>query len=214
MKKVYIGIVLLFALLIIIIINLNNSFTYGYQYEMDNTMLFYKDDEVELEKDIKKYLSNIDDILVPNAIFEDSNVLIENYKFLTYFALDYILEHYEYYNDKIIILDSFDYITKEGINEKTDKYIDLEELYKITNKFFNISYYQVVNDDINIINNKISLINYTDRYFKLEIEDIDIEVNNNLIIANVIYTNNNKYKYIFTNNNNILTINNIEVIYE
>lgn len=185
--------------------------TYAYEYTTDNTNLIYKENEEELEEDIKIYLNKIDNILIPNTVYTNSNILIENYEFLTYFAIDYILSNYEVYKDKITTLENFSYTTKYGEDVIINEYIKVEEIYKITKKYFNIDYYYITNKDVAIINDYISLTNYNDNIFKLEINDVEIIENIDKIKVEVNYENNTNYIYTFINTNNNLTIENIEV---
>ena len=185
--------------------------TYAYEYTTDNTNLIYKENEEELEEDIKIYLNKIDNILIPNTVYTNSNILIENYEFLTYFAIDYILSNYEVYKDKITTLENFSYTTKYGEDVIINEYIKVEEIYKITKKYFNIDYYYITNKDVAIINDYISLTNYNDNIFKLEINDVEIIENIDNVKVEVNYENNTNYIYTFINTNNNLTIENIEV---
>jgi len=185
--------------------------TYAYEYTTDITNLIKKENEEELEEDIKIYLNKIDNILIPNTVYTNSNILIENYEFLTYFAIDYILSNYEVYKDKITTLENFSYTTKYGEDVIINEYIKVEEIYKITKKYFNIDYYYITNKDVAIINDYISLTNYNDNIFKLEINDVEIIENIDKIKVEVNYENNTNYIYTFINTNNNLTIENIEV---
>lgn len=186
--------------------------TYAYQYKFNNYTLFYKDNKDELEKNIKKYIDDIDDLLIANSSYELSDNLSENYMFLVNFAIDYIIDNYENYKKKIIKLDKYRYIDRE-LNEKVvDDYVDIEEIYNITFKYFGVKDFQIINDNVNIIDNYISLTDYTEKRFKLKISSISISYDNNKVLANVLYDNNYKYLYIFNNYNNVLKISNVEVI--
>lgn len=59
----------------ILILIINNSYAYQYDDLIHNYTLFYKEDKEELTSDIKEYISQIDDILIPNSNFELSNTL-------------------------------------------------------------------------------------------------------------------------------------------
>ena len=54
---------LFFIGVIILLCNVFNN-SYAYSYDIDNSILFYKDNYFELESDIKKYISNIDDYII------------------------------------------------------------------------------------------------------------------------------------------------------
>lgn len=200
------------SIIIICLIYFVTDNTYAYQYNVDNYTLFYKDNKDELESDIKKYIDDIDDLLIANSSYELSDNLSENYIFLVNFAMDYIINNYEVYKEKIIKLDKYKYIDRD-LNEKiVDDYIDIEEIYNITFKYFGIKNFQIINDNVNIIDNYISLTDYTERRFKLKISSISISYDNNKVLANVLYDNDCKYLYTFNNYNNVLKINNIEVL--
>jgi len=210
MKKRILLIILILVTSYIIINLLNN--TYAYSYEIDKTNLFYKDNTKELEKDIEKYISKIDDYIIPNTIFETSNYLDENYDFLIYFATDYILNNYENYIDNIITSNNYEYLNKEMLIKNKYKYIDKNIIYNITDKYFGKKDFYTTNNDINNNQKYISLIDYTDKIFDLNINDVKIINDNNEINAIITYENNIKYKYIFKNTEGILKIKNIEVL--
>ena len=67
-------------------------------------------------------------------------------------------------------------------------------------------------DNINIIDNKISLIDYENSYFELPINEVVVEKSNETVTAKVYYDNNSCHLYTFENINNVLKIKNIEVL--
>lgn len=200
------------SIIIICLIYFVTDNTYAYQYNVDNYTLFYKDNKDELESDIKKYIDDIDDLLIANSSYELSDNLSENYIFLVNFAMDYIINNYEVYKEKIIKLDKYEYVDRDLNKKIVDDYIDIEEIYNITFKYFGIKNFQIINDNVNIIDNYISLTDYTERRFKLKISFISISYDNNKVLVNVLYDNDCKYLYTFNNYNNVLKINNIEVL--
>ena len=211
-KYIYLLGCCILSIIIICLIYFVTDNTYAYQYNVDNYTLFYKNNKDELESDIKKYIDDIDDLLIANSSYELSDNLSENYIFLVNFAMDYIINNYEVYKEKIIKLDKYEYVDRD-LNEKiVDDYIDIEEIYNITFKYFGIKNFQIINDNVNIIDNYISLTDYTERRFKLKISSISISYDNNKVLANVLYDNDCKYLYTFNNYNNVLKINNIEVL--
>lgn len=190
--------------------NLNK--TLATTYTMKNATLFYEEDEIKLAENIKLYLEDIDDLLIPNTSFNYSEILTDNYDFLIHFATDYILKYQEIYNNQIITLDSHKYMTKDGYQEITDKYINLEEIYKVTDKYFGITNFEIINTDTKLIDNKISLIDYEKTYFNLSINQVVVDIRPTMIKAIVYYENNSCHLYTFENINNILKIKNIEVL--
>ncbi len=197
---------------ILIIVNLALNDTFAYQYDVSKYTLFYKEDKNVLENDIRKYIDDIDDLLFVNSSYEFSDILSENYLFLVHFAMDYIINHYELYESKIVKLDKFKYMNRE-LNEKvTNDYIDIEEVYDITFKYFGERDFNIINNNVNIIDGYISLVDYTEKNFNLKISDITVRLDNDKVLVYVSYENDCKYLYTFGNYNNVLKINNIEVL--
>lgn len=213
MSKKNIIIIFIVSCICITCIAVISNKTYAYQYKIkDNYTLFYKTNTEELKSDIIKYIGSIDDYLIPNSNFELSDTLKENYTFLVNFAIDYIINNNEKYQDKIVQKESYEYIDRNLNLKNTKDYIEIEEIYKITEKYFGIRDFQILNNDIKIIDNYISLTDYTDMVFELKILKIDIIIKNNQVLATITYENNNEYLYIFDNEKNLLKINNIEVL--
>lgn len=213
MSKKNIIIIFIVSCICITCIAVISNKTYAYQYKIkDNYTLFYKTNTEELKSDIIKYIGSIDDYLIPNSNFELSDTLKENYTFLVNFAIDYIINNNEKYQDKIVQKESYEYIDRNLNLKNTKDYIEIEEIYKITEKYFGIRDFQILNNDIKIIDNYISLTDYTDMVFELKILKIDINIKNNQVLATITYENNNEYLYIFDNEKNLLKINNIGVL--
>ena len=208
MERKKIAVIIIIISLIIVYIA-NSSF--AYEYQTTNYTLFYKEDMSELKEDIKTYINDIDNYLIPNSSYLHSDILTENYDFMTNFAIDYIINNREIYADKIIDSVVFTYVDSSNEKHETSKYIDIEEIYKITDKYFGISDYYIINNNVNIIDNYVSLSDYTDRLFLANIKDISIDKVNNMITAEVNYDNGDNYKYTFRIINNVLKIYNIEV---
>ena len=201
--------VIIIIISLIIIYIANNSF--AYEYQTTNYTLFYKENGEELKENIKTYIGDIDDYLIPNSSYLHSDILTENYDFITNFAIDYIISNREIYTDKIIDSVVFTYKDSDNQTHETSKYIDISEIYKITDKYFGISDYYIINNNVNIIDNYVSLSDYTDRLFRAKIKDLSIDKINNMIVAEVNYDNGDKYKYTFRILDNVLKIYNIEV---
>jgi septal ring factor EnvC (AmiA/AmiB activator) len=64
--------------------------------------------------------------------------------------------------------------------------------------------FQIINDNVKIINNYIILTDYTEKEFNLEIESILLKLENNQVLAYVNYENDCEYLYIFDNDKNLL----------
>ena len=171
--------------------------TYSYSYDIDKAVLFYNDDTEKLENDIKEYIGVIDNYLISNSSFDMSYYLNENYDFLVNFAIDYILGNIEYYHENIVIIDN-------------ENYIDIENIYNITDKYFGVRDFYILNSNVN--GEYIQLINYNELEFNLSIVDVVVVSNSSEIVASVLYENNVKYNYLFDNVNGVLKIKNIEVL--
>ena len=175
--------------------------TFSYSYDIDKTNLFYNEDKNQLKEDLQVYIDFVDDYIIPNSSYEMSYYLNENYDFLVYFAMDYILDNYEYYNDKIIYKD-------------TNKYISIEEIYNITDKYFGVRDFYILVDNIIIDDNDyVELFDYNEVLFDLSIINIDLISSSNQVNAIVLYENEVKYSYLFDNINGVLKIKNIEVLW-
>ncbi len=211
MKKNIISIVGVGITIIIgIVLAIMASNTWAYQDD-ENYILFYNDDIDILKDDVKYFINKVDDYLLPNSSFIYSDILIENYDFLTNFALDYVINNRTHYNDKIVILDNYNYYDKYHNNKYTNEYINKEEIYKITNMFFGIKDYVILNDNVNIINDCVSLTDYNESLFKSNINSIEINNNGEYLNCIVYYESGDKYNYIFKNNDNVLKLYNVEV---
>lgn len=186
--------------------------TFAYPYTLDESVLFIDKNEDKMAAKIKIYLDDIDDLLIVNSSFELSDTLVYNYDFLVYFALDYILANYEYYYDEIKYLDNYTYFTKEFGEKSTNQYIALEEVYVITEKFFGIRDFEIISDNIKIVDGYISLIDYTLEDFSLSINNVAVKYEENMVEATVHYGDNISYLYTFENQDNVLKIRNIEVL--
>lgn len=202
------------VLLVSIVIIGNNVFheTYAKSYDLVKTNLFFYNDINRMEDNIKNYLLSIDGLLVANSSFEYSSILSNNYDFLINFACSYVLDNQEYYVDEIKLGDSFGYRDKNNNINETNKYISLDIIYEITDKYFGIRDFNVINSNVKVMNNYISLGYYEKSAFMGEIEDIDIRVDDNFLVATVEYNTGNMYLYTFRNCNNVLKIYNVEVL--
>ena len=122
--------ILLTIITMIIIISKDSM---AYEYNENDINLFYKEDKEELAKDIKLYIENIDDIILPNSSFNYSDKLNENFDFLVYFALEYIIENHDIYNSDIVKKEKYEYTNLDYETKQTNEYINIDTLYKITN---------------------------------------------------------------------------------
>lgn len=208
-KYFYYGTIIL--LLIICFINYNSSNSYAYEYVDHNYNLFYKDNKDELSKDVRKYLNDINKYIFRNSNYEVYDSLVDNYDFLTYFAIDYILDNYEYYKKSVVQLDNHLYLDKYNNKKTTNQYINLDIIYGITYKYFGVRDYAITNSNFNVIDNYVSLSRYTDDSVDMIIKNLSIDNIGEYIIVNVTYADNSNYSYKFYIKDNVLRLYNIEV---
>lgn len=209
-KKILI--ILSISLSIFIIFSIFKS-TYAYDYSTYDYTLFYKEDNKELTKDIKNYLSDIDYLIYNNSKFTIYDNLNDNYEFMVNFAIDYILMHKDKYQDNIVLLEPYKYTDNHHNSKVTNEYVDISTIYDITNKYFGIKDFIILNNNVNIINKYISLSGTTNRKINLEIDSININKSNDHLVAVIKYKNDLETNYIYTFiiSDNVLKIYNVEV---
>ena len=210
MKVKYLLLILFIISLIGIIIYSNKSYAYTDNYDYT---LFYKEDNKELENNIKVYLNDIDYLIYNNSDYTTYNTLSDNYEFMVNFALDYISINKDKYNDKIVIKDNYNYIDRYNNSLSTNEYISIDTIYDITYKYFGKKDFIILNDNVNVIDNYISLSSNKFIIPNLEINNISISKEEDKVIAKIKYVNDNNttYNFIFNNIDGILKITNVEV---
>ena len=129
------------------------------------------------------------------------------------FAIDYISMNKYKYKDNIVLLEPYKYLDKHHNNKVTNEYIDIDTIYDVTNKYFGVKDFTILNNNINIIDKYISLSGTTKNKINLEIDSASISKDNDIITAAIKYKNDSETDYIYTFkiNNNILKIYNVEV---
>ena len=210
MKGKYLLLLLFIISLIGVIIYSNKSYAYTDNYDYT---LFYKEDYNELENNIKVYLKDIDYLIYNNSDYTTYNTLSDNYEFMINFALDYISINKDKYNDKIVIKDNYNYIDRYNNSLSTNEYISIDTIYDITYKYFGKKDFIILNDNVNVIDNYISLSSNKFIIPNLEINNISISKEEDKVIAKIKYVNDNNttYNFIFNNIDGILKITNVEV---
>ena len=210
MKGKYLLLLLFIISLIGVIIYSNKSYAYTDNYDYT---LFYKEDYNELENNIKVYLKDIDYLIYNNSDYTTYNTLSDNYEFMINFALDYISINKDKYNDKIVIKDNYNYIDRYNNSLSTNEYISIDTIYDITYKYFGKKDFIILNDNVNVIDNYISLSSNKFIIPNLEINNISISKEEDKVIAKIKYVNDNNttYYFIFNNIDGILKITNVEV---
>lgn len=212
MNKKILLIILIMISSVFIIFNIFKK-TYAYDYKDYDYTLFYKEDKEELTGDIKKYIYDIDYLIYNNSDFSIYDSLSDNYEFMVDFAIDYISTHKDRYQDKIVLLEAFKYTDNRYHDKVTNEYIDIDTIYDITDKYFGIKDFLILNDNINKIDKYISLSGNTSKDIDLDIYSVDIEEKDNNLLVNIKYENDltTNYIYTFRIDNNILTLSNVEV---
>jgi len=155
-----------------------------------NLILNDIDNEEEFRDELIDYIDIIDDSLISNSTFNISSKLNENYDFLTKFAISFILDNSEYYD--IVMGEEYVYYDDYGNEYKTNKYIDVDKIYEITNSVFGVEYYHILNKYLEINNDMLPLLILEEREFNSKIDSI-LEINkyDNYIDVIVRYENNN-----------------------
>ncbi len=180
----------------------------------DNLLIYYYDEE-NLNKTIVNMISRFDKYIIFNATYNYSNFLNENYDFLVNFAINYIIDNEDYYKNNIKYnYKNFEYRDIYNNIKTCDKYIDLDYIYDISNSIFGKRDFYIINNNLDVDNNLISLLMVRENDFNLEFDRMDIVNNsNNEIIANVYYKNNNFYYQYILNvlEDNRLIIRNVGV---
>lgn len=210
MRNKYLLLILFIISLIGIIIYSNKSYAYIDNYDYT---LFYKEDNKELSNNIKVYLKDVDYLIYNNSDYTNYNTLSNNYEFMVNFALDYISINKDKYNDKIVLKDNYNYIDRYNNHLSTNEYISIDTIYDITYRYFGKKDFIILNNNVNIIDNYISLSSNKFIVPDLEINKISISKDNDKVIAKIKYSNDNNttYKFVFDNEGGILIINNVEV---
>ena len=132
--------------------------------------LYDNNDYDSFKKELYNYIDIIDDSLISNSSYVMSDKLSENYDFLTKFAISFILDNQEYYD--ISLMDEYVYTDMYGNKFSTDKYINVDKIYEITDSVFGVGYYYILNDYIDINGDMISLLEIDDKKFDVEIDNI------------------------------------------
>lgn len=199
----------LIIIFFLVVMLINNTF--AYHYESGSDVLFYKENNKEMSDDIEKYLKKMDKLFIINAKFEDAEILRDNYNYMVNFALSYILSQKEKYQESIKIRDLFSYYDVEYKKRETNQYIPLEILYQVTDNFFGVRDFVIMNDNVNIIDDDISLIEYNSTDFLNVMRKVTVTEKNGYVYADVKYDY-GEYVFVFYKKNNVLKLYNIEVL--
>ena len=167
-RKIFLGgMFVVFAFAIIA----GNSFAYPIDDVKTISLNLYDNNDMDsFERELYNYIDIVDDSLIVNSSFNISGKLNENYDFLTSFAISFVLDNSEYYD--IQFGDEYVYSDLYGNQFKTNKYINIDKIYEITNQVFGIGYYYILNDYIDIDKDMVPLLRLEDREFDVLIDSI------------------------------------------
>ena len=146
-----------------------------------------------LYKRIYDFILENDDLLIGLSSYNMSDILDENYDYMVKVAVNYVIDN----------KDNYEFIS--------DNMISLDEIFKITDYFFDKRDFYVSTDDTDMV----KLVLY-DKRFKLDISDMSIISNNSDgVLVNVLYDNDNmvsSFNFYFGRNDDKLYVKNIEVV--
>jgi len=191
-------------------------FLYKGTYSIEDDVSIKKDlileyDSVNLEEEIYNYIDMVDDVLIPTSSYVMSDVLSDNYDFLTVFAINYILKNSDLFNQDIKVLDNYTY--SDGYsNYSTNKYVNKDIIYKITDGVFNKRDYVIINDYLKINGDMVPLLLLYNYEFEMTIDKLEVNKFDDNYIINVNYKDNDLlYRYVFVRSNDRLILKNLEV---
>lgn len=208
MKKIIILILTIFLLTFLFY-----KGTYSLEEVESFNMEIYDNKDINiLRSDMLDFVDLVDSSIIRNSSFNLSSKLNENYDFLTMFAISFILEYEEEFD--VIYDDDYTYIDQYGIEYVSNKYVDIDTIYEVTNKILGVEYYLIMDDNL-LVDDKVVLIDFGYREFDMEIDKIiNIDIGNKYYDVYVEYIDNElDYVYRFEEvDNNRLIISNLSVL--
>ena len=213
-KKNIIVIVTLFMLGVTLFVGDKKSFANDNVIEDNfNLNLEYNEDKNIFKNDLYNYIDLIDNSLFAMSSFNMSDTLNENYDFLIDFAISFILSNEEQYKDDIIIGEEYVYIDDFGNKYTSNRYVNIELIYDITNSIFGKRDYVVINEQINVNNDLVPLLLIKDNVSFMDISEIsDYSLFGNKYNVYVKYRDIDlEYIYVFDNIDGRLILNNVLV---
>lgn len=212
MNKKYLSGILTLILIITILFTSQNKPSYSLEETSEiskiiNLDLEYTTNETILKNNLYNYINEIDDTLIPIYEYNDDLSLNDNYRFMTTFAINFISNHLDYYQSKLI---TGAFYQVPNSNSQNNKYVPLSLIYEITSSIFDRRYYHITNPELTIINDSIPLI--TESYpIEMNLTTIkSISKTDNQLLVNVKYQEMDfSYQYEFLIKNNKLTLKNL-----
>ena len=194
--------------IIVILLVFKGTYSLDEDINDDKISLNLMYDKDNLNDNFYNYIDLIDNFVIPTSSYAMSNVLSDNYDFLTVFAIDFILKHESEYTDNIVILNDYNY---GGYH--TNKYVKKDVIYKITGDVFNKKDYVIINDYLKIYDDMVPLLVVNNYDYDMQIDRIvNILEDNNTYVVSVKYNDIDLiYKYMFLKMDNRLILKNIEI---
>lgn len=204
---------LIITIVVFLFVSLFRS-SYAKEEDINNISFeLYDNENIEiLEDNIRYFIDLVDKDIILNSSYNFSSNLNENYDFLTKFAISFILNNESYFD--ITYGDNYNYIDDYGIQYVSNKYINIQDIYNVTNKIFGINYYYITDDNLIIDNDMVLLVDFDKKDMEMILEDIiNIDVSDNYYDVYVKYMNNDLvYVYRFEKTlNNRLYISNLNI---
>ena len=174
MKKCFLILMLIMGIGGILIFNI---FKKSLATEVDdvdnfNIKLSYNEDVNVFKNDLFNFIDLIDNSLFSMSSYNMSNELNENYDFLTNFAISLILNNEDVYKDDILYGDEYVYEDDWGNKYTTNKYIDEDIIYDITNNVFGKTNYMILNEQLRVNDKFIPLLLIKEDNIFMEIDEI------------------------------------------
>lgn len=163
----------------------------------DNINLeLYDDDNVEILKDNMEYFIDlVDNSIIVNSSYNFSDKLNENYDFLTKFAISFILDNEKYFD--VIYGDDYTYIDEYGRKYTTNKYINVKDIYEITDSILGVGYYYIMDDNLVVNSDIVALVDMDYPDMEMLFDEIeDIIVGNNYYDVYVKYSGSD-FRYVY-----------------
>ena len=204
---------LIITIVVFLFVSLFRS-SYAKEEDINNISFeLYDNENIEiLEDNIRYFIDLVDKDIILNSSYNFSSNLNENYDFLTKFAISFVLNNESYFD--ITYGDNYNYIDDYGIQYVSNKYINIQDIYNVTNKIFGINYYYITDDNLIIDNDMVLLVDFDKKDMEMILEDIiNIDVSDNYYDVYVKYMNNDLvYVYRFEKAlNNRLYISNLNI---
>ena len=208
MKK-YILIILLVLVVGIGIFIYKGTYSIEEDVSVKKDLILKYDDNVEDK--FYNYIDMIDDVLIPTSSYVMSDVLSDNYDFLTVFAIKYILENEDLFKQDIEIMDKYTY-NNGYMDYSTNKYVNKDIIYMITDEVFGKRDYVIINDYLEVNNDMVPLLILDEYDFEMAIQGTEVNRFSDNYIVNVRYKDNDLiYRYIFVKDNDRLILKNVEI---